>query len=197
MVNQIIEAENSGKGKLVMTTIFFGSNDAAVGVQNVPIERFSENIKYIAECFLKQGIKVLIVGTALHDEIDNPDPEHDTRSIDSNYAYSEACRKVAEELNVGFVNMFQTMLDAVGWKEGEPIPGKKSTGSKVPLKHLLPDGLHFSGEGYKLFYNAVKKEIKKKYPELDSDNLPELLPPWNEIGEDIDRSLYGRTKEST
>lgn len=193
MVKQIIEAENSGKAKVVLTSVFFGSNDSSSGVQNVPLDRFVENIKYIAHSLLDQGIKVIIVGTALHDEVESADPENDTRSMDANLAYNRAARQVAEELNVGFVDLFQAMLDSVGWKQGEPIPGKRGTPvSNVKISHLLPDGLHFSGEGYRVFYKALKAEIKMKYPELDSDNLRTLLPPWDMIGDDINGSLYGK-----
>lgn len=118
----------------------------------------------------EHNVKVILVGPALHDPVD---PET-TRSSATNRVYSEAAKQLAKELFVGFVDLWTAFANSVGYKgdRNEPQPS---------LSHLLVDGIHYTAEGYRIYYNSLKAEIKSKYPQYDSDDLAMQFPPWDEI----------------
>lgn len=126
-----------------------------------------------------------MVGPAPHDEVHRNhifggDPADNPRNTMRNLQYSKIVEKVAKELDVAFIDLWHLFLESVGWKEGEPIPGKLGDKSSKSIGHLLNDGLHFTGEGYRIWYDAVEKAIETKYPELIPTNLPFLFPEWND-----------------
>lgn len=183
---KIIEAEHSEKTKIRVATVFFGSNDAVKEndhIQHVSLERFEENIRFLTEELLKIGAKVILVSPAVHDENKRNkmfpgDPSLNPRSTARNLEYGKVVAKVAKELNVGYIDLWHRFLESVGWKEGEPIPGALGVEGEKSIDHLLNDGLHFTGEGYRVFYEALLEAIQTRYPELVPSQLPFLYPEW-------------------
>lgn len=155
-------------------------------MQNVAIPRYEENLRYIVKAFQKIGAKVILIGPGPHDEIHRNqifkgDPNDNPRSTLANLKYSEAGERVAKELNVPFVDLWHSFLHYVGWKEGEPIPGKLGSASDLSIRPLLNDGLHFTGAGYKIMYAELAKAIKANYPEFIPTNYPFLYPDFGQM----------------
>lgn len=184
----------------VMQTIFFGSNDATdpSSIQHVSPERFEENIRFCAQQLLNIEAKVILVGPGPHDE-EHPnnfarateinEGKKNPRNTLQNLQYTKIVEKIAKELDVGFINLWVLFLESVGWKkeEGEEenkIPGKITEGSDVSdrrVEHLLNDGLHFTGEGYRVWYEGLLEVIRTKYPEFIPANMPFLYREWGDI----------------
>jgi len=150
-------------------TVFFGTNDASVGA--VTPERFIENLTFIAKLVAGRGIPLVIVGPALINE----DAGITEKSTMRNFAYSNAACKVASELGVPFIDLWHAFLKSKGWMEGEPIPGERGDHCGH-FDDLLSDGVHFTGKGYKIWYDLLLQTIRDFYPELVTENLPTTLP---------------------
>lgn len=101
------------------------------------------------------NIKVLVVGPSLHYATPGS-----TRSSDENLRYSNAAKQVSEELGVAFVDLWDAFAK-----------------SNLDSSELLVDGIHFSGSGYKIYYNEILKTITKFYPNLDANAIDLQFPP--------------------
>jgi lysophospholipase L1-like esterase len=163
-----------------LLVVFFGSNDAVnpQDRQYVGIDRYTENLRYIAETAVSKGVKrVILVGPSLFDE-ENAPPDH-SRSNEKFRQYTKAALRVANDLNIGHLDLGKAFLEWID-KTGRPA------------KDLLPDNLHYSGEGYKIFFDSLVDVISSKYPEIAADNLDRHLPGWDDIdNDDIPGSLFG------
>lgn len=167
-----------------LATVFFGSNDASeTPFLSVPLERYTENITYIVSALQKAGVKVIVVGPALHDEAhpnsmfkDLP-PKFPLTTL-RNLEYSNAAAGVAKKCGVPFVDLWHAFLASVGWQEGDPIPGDVGSNSPLSISHLLNDGLHFTGAGYRVLYDEIVKVIETHYPEFIPDQMPYLFPDF-------------------
>ncbi|KAF5112870.1 hypothetical protein DV454_003955 [Geotrichum candidum] len=191
IVDDVIAGIGSG---IKLVTIFFGSNDASKDPnQCVPIARYSDNIKYVVERFQAVGAKVILVGPALHDEVHRnqifkgSDPSLNPRSTLRNLEYSNAAKELAGSLDIPFIDLWHTFLYSVGWEEGKPIPGKlaadrSNANTDSGIKHLLNDGLHFTGQGYELWFRELEKVIENKFPEFVPENMPFQYP---DFGQDL------------
>jgi lysophospholipase L1-like esterase len=187
----LIQEENKGRGKVKAIAIWLGSNDAANNEQYVPLDRFKANLRHMIGLCNDNGIKVIIVGVALHDEVHYSDEGVNPRNTMQNLEYSNAAKQVADELGAQFIDMWHGMLDYLGWKqnENEPIVGQLPKETQDPKKlemllDLLSDGLHPTGKGYKILYNGIVKAIEHHWPELTPEAIPTLLPSSEEIYED-------------
>ncbi|KAH3674890.1 hypothetical protein WICPIJ_009434 [Wickerhamomyces pijperi] len=178
MISEIVRIENSGIGKIKIATVFFGTNDAVHegGCQHVPLDQFTSNIESIIKTLEKSNIKVIVIGPALHDEprwrIGRAEDYKMglIRSNESNLKYSTAAKELASSLNVPFVDLYSEF---------------KKFEKDDKWKELLCDGVHFTGEGYKVLFNQVMAKIRESYPELAPENLPFILPYWRDIRSDI------------
>lgn len=164
--------------------MFFGSNDASKDpAQHVELDRYKDNTTFIAQSLLDAGCKVILVGPAPHDEIHRDelfpgDPSLNPRSTLANLEYSKACGEVARNLGIPFIDLWHAFLYSVDWKDGEPIPGHYGSKSPLSIRHLLNDGLHFTGDGYKVWYDEIGKVIQERFPEFVPQNVPFLYPEW-------------------
>ncbi|SCU93360.1 LAMI_0E14092g1_1 [Lachancea mirantina] len=166
--------ENEGPN-VVMTTIFFGSNDAVqAGPQAVELSEFKKNINSLTQLMLDKGIKPILIGPALHDkEVWEPTKPQEVsmgyvRSSEANRIYADAVSDVAAENKVPFVDLHKAFTEKGGdhWQE------------------LLLDGVHFSGKGYEVFFDELLKAIRGWYPELAPERIPYKLPNWREVKND-------------
>lgn len=85
---------------------------------------------------------------------------------------------MAKELDVPFIDLWHSFLYSVGWKEGDPIPGQLGSSSELTIRPLLNDGLHFTGDGYRILYSEISKTIQTVYPEFIPTNIPFLYPDF-------------------
>lgn len=173
----ILEHEHTANSKVLLTTIFFGTNDAVLGdsPQAVPLDRFEDNIRFLINTALLKDIKVVVIAPGWHDkenwdarltEEDIKSNRH--RSTENNKRYADKLVEITKELNVPLVNLYEEFAkyDA---QEGQSY------------KDLLSDGIHYRGQAYQLLYTGLTKAIKEWYPELQPELLPWKLPPWREL----------------
>lgn len=189
IIKPILDVEHKdSKGKVKLLVVFFGTNDAS----HIPIPDYQENLRYLVETARSYGIEnIILVGPGLFDEIKAP---HVTFVSTLDFKkYSEAAKQVAEELQLPFVDLWHGSLESVGWKQGDEIPGKAGTTSKLSIENLLvDDGVHFK-DAYKVWYDLLVKAIDENYPELTPQNLPFLFPSINI--DDIEGSMWGKKPE--
>ncbi|QEU63008.1 Iah1 [Kluyveromyces lactis] len=167
LLPKILEQEQD----VAISTLFFGSNDSCQHEQqNVPLPEFKENTIKLIQMLKNKGIRVVVVGPALHDQdhwYSLKKPEVDKGYVRSNELYkqySDAAEGAAREEDVAFVNLYEAF---------------KGQGDTWP--ELLCDGLHFTGKGYEVMFNEVLKAVNKRYPEYSPANIEYKLPNWRLI----------------
>lgn len=175
ILEKIIASDGEG---IVMGTIFFGSNDSVVaGPQRVPLPEFIENTKRLIQMMKDASIKPIVVGPALinrelWDVLKKEDIDQGwIRSNEAFQEYSDALIKLTHEENVPYINLRQSFLDNAKAKNED-------------WKTYTIDGLHFSGAGYRIYFDQLMKTIDRYYPEYSPDNLKTFLPNWRDVQED-------------
>lgn len=160
---------------IVLSTIFFGSNDACLGGhQRVPMEEYASNTRKMISMLREKNIKPILVGPGLIDQERFEAPRKEEvergyiRTNESFEAYSNKLQQIATEDKIPFVD-----LNTAFRREG----GEN-------WRDLFRDGLHFSGKGYEIFYNELLKSIRIHYPELAPECIPTRLPGWRDVAED-------------
>ena len=111
-----------------------------------------------------------------------------TRQSRVSASYSEVVRQVAaQHPDVTLIDLWRALMDrAVAKTPGfEPkaatgaLLGDPQCGQRGHLEHLLPDGLHLSGESYRVFFDLVKPHIGSEWRGFpDEDRVAYILPDW-------------------
>lgn len=183
-----------------MQLILLGANDAALptpqSFQHVPLDRFQENLRTIINhpLIAAHDPKIILVA---------PPPVDATRCFEADrinkgilevrreaLATSEYCKAVckvgAEELgdrgvvvDLWQAFMEQAIAETPGYdREKGPLLGSISLGECKALVDLLPDGLHMSSKGYKLFFDEVVDAMKKKWLDDVPGEMEMIHPGW-------------------
>lgn len=181
ILDPMLNAETAGESRIRLLVIFFGTNDAVEAAntqQHVPLCRYAENLRFLAESALSRGINVVLVGPALiGDNVTD-------RSSKINRENSDAARQVAEEQKVPFLDLwfaFQACASS--------FPSSDQTRNLFNL--LAPDGVHFAGQGYRIWYELLLRMIRESFPPLRTENLPTVLPHIFDVDwEDLPESLW-------
>lgn len=161
--------------KLTSQLLLLGANDSCLETsptkQHVGLDEYRENLKKIIEhdSIQKHHPTILLVA---------PPPIHEfhlleedlkagngglTRKQEVTKEYARAAREVALEFHdkkVILVDLWKAMMDDVQAATPDhdveaDLPGSLRRGKNARLYQLLVDGLHLSGESYKIFFNAV------------------------------------------
>lgn len=159
---------------LDLIVIFFGTNDAAFTKQHVDVEQYTKNIEEMVRVS-KRHAKVVVVGPGLHDKnwaIANKDINFSTNG--ETRRYSAAAKAVAMQEKVPFVDLWEEMKNAGGWLEEALLK------DEVDIKRFLSDGIHYTPEAYKLYFEALARAIDK-YPEFKPELIPMVAPPYSEL----------------
>jgi lysophospholipase L1-like esterase len=90
-------------------------------------------------------------------------------------AYSNAAQEVAKSLGLPFIDLWHAFLEFRGPGEGDAVPARLEQ-TNENLDYLLSDGVHFSGKGYRIWYDLLLDAIRRGFPELRTENLPTILP---------------------
>lgn len=117
-----------------------------------------------------------------------------SRTAENTKRYASACRKEGENLGVAVIDLWSIVATKAGWKPGGIIPGAKSSPKSEVLQDLLSDGisqlpylfcdaevhlgLHFTSNGYKVLFSAIKEKIESTWPDESAGQLPPVFPPW-------------------
>ncbi|KAL8400324.1 hypothetical protein RB594_000634 [Gaeumannomyces avenae] len=191
---QLFPAPQPSGPKLEYLIVLLGANDAAVTVpvdcQHVDMDKYRANLKTIITHpnITAHKPKILLVTPPPLDEIRvteldlaNGHP-HVLRHAKISAAYSQTAREVAAEVpGTVAVDLYQEIMDYAitktpGFDSSSGLLGDPTTGKRGYLEHLLPDGLHMSGEAYRVFFDAVVPHIKPQGPKQSQAGW--TFPEW-------------------
>lgn len=197
-LREVLKAEHAETGIIKVILIFMGTNDAAFNFQGVPIDTYKKNLQAMVDCAQSYNIKVILVGPALHGRAECLEASK-TQDIDANFCdskttrqYADVAAQVAASNGVPFVDLWSAFQRYGGWSTDDLMSGNVAVGD------LLPDGIHFSSEGYKVFYDELVRSVNKGYPELEPSKLPFYYPIYNEVDFDnMEESILQYAKEHT
>ncbi|KAH9857693.1 SGNH hydrolase [Lenzites betulinus] len=196
------EAQQHPKTRLLV--VWLGANDAARAhsKHHVPLERYEANLAELVRrvrspesAFYSPDTRLVFINPppvqperwvpALAEYMQVPEAPPD-RDLEQSRLYAEAMNRVGEREGVPVVDAWGKIWAAAGGTAGGLTP-------------FLSDGLHLTGEGYKIVFDALIATIAEKYPELHYERLPLTFPLWNEIfdGMEQQRSLSEITKKRT
>lgn len=179
--------------------ILLGANDAVLDGaptnQHCPIDQYKENLgKIISHPSIKaHAPKILLVTPPPLDEIKHGDLtkkdglEDPLREHAVSAAYSEKAREVARENpGVVLIDLWQALMDKAieltpaDYQSGGPWLGSLKNGKSGGLDTLLPDGLHMGGDGYRVFFEAVRPHIGTEWAGLSADS-DFVYPTWRQL----------------
>lgn len=171
----------------------------------MPLEQYKTNLaKLVGDPRIRaHGCKVLVVTPPPVDEIrrgemDAAQHGRAVRQQARSAAYSQAAREVAAELgeqaaaaakgsgfSVVCVDLAKALMDHAvantpGWDASQPPLGSaaEAGGRRGYLEQLLPDGLHMSGEAYRVLWGLVEAEIQPRFPNENTEGY--VWPGWRE-----------------
>ncbi len=176
--------------------MLFGANDACVPEsptnQHVPLQTFKTNLKTIITHPLVAAHhpKIILLTTPPIDEITQEEKDATNnyplcRRASTTAKYAEAVREIGA--NVGgdlvvfdlwTVVMNEALKKTPAHDPKGPILGTKELGSSKALTDLMPDGLHFGGDGYTIFFKALLSTIEGKWPSSDFTTESWVFPEW-------------------
>ncbi|KAB5558654.1 SGNH hydrolase-type esterase domain-containing protein [Coniochaeta sp. 2T2.1] len=197
---QIFSPATPSGPKIQYLLVLFGANDACVPLptnnQHVPLDEFKRNLAAIVThptILSHSPAKILLVTPPPLDEIrittldlawGHPAA---TRQASISASYSQAVREVATKYpeTVTLVDLWKGVMDRAVEKtpgfdvaEGRVLGDPKS-GVRGYLEHLLPDGLHMSGESYRVFFDLVKGHIGDEWRgTVEEERVGYVLPDW-------------------
>ncbi|KAN0083014.1 SGNH hydrolase-type esterase domain containing protein [Elaphomyces granulatus] len=165
-------------------SIFFGTNDSVLDqyYQHVPLEDYKENLRAIVGHPLTraQRPRILILTPPPVSEymLEAIEDVRGSRTASNTKRYADACREVANSLDIPVVDIWSAFMGIAGWHDGQALPGSKDIPRNVNLENLLTDGLHPSAQGYKIMYNEFMRVIRAVWPDQAPDALPMVFPGW-------------------
>lgn len=169
--------EQDGKD-IIIGTLFFGTNDSVEnGPQMVPIPEFVDNMKKMIRMMKEANIKPIVIGPGLIDRgvwdvLKSQDIEKGwIRSNKLFEEYTNALIDLTTDENVPFVDLRKSFLETSKIK------------NENWQKYLI-DGLHFSGDGYRIFFEKLMEVINQYYPECSPENIKTILPYWRNVQAD-------------
>lgn len=182
MLPSVFPDPSSSSGpKLAYLLVFFGANDAAlprpVHSQHVALQEYEKNLKAILTHphILAHKPKILVVTPPPLDgvrygQLARLDGETTTsRQAHITAQYAEAARRVAAAVpGVTLIDFWKSLMDRAvaqtpGFDaKGSVLLGDEASGKNGYLANLLADGLHLSGEGYRMLFEDVRHHIKPR-----------------------------------
>ncbi|KAK4546534.1 hypothetical protein LTR36_001751 [Oleoguttula mirabilis] len=180
--------------------VFFGANDARIAGspggpdQTVPLAEYKSNLRHIIEhpaVQVHEGVKIILVTTPPIDErkaLRADQEKYPTlamqrvlrRTAANTALYAQAARDLGEELGVPVLDIWSAMVARAGHSRHDPItPGSMEAPVNDTLQSYLHDGLHFTGEGYKVLYGELMALIERTWPEEMPARLRMKLPAWD------------------
>ncbi|KIW34495.1 uncharacterized protein PV07_01271 [Cladophialophora immunda] len=108
-----------------------------------------------------------------------------TRTSENTAAYAQAVRDIAAAADekIVLVDLFAALMERAmsmtpDWKAGEAILGSVKSGTRGGLEKLLPDGIHVSGEAYRVFYEVVAEKIGGEWRDERNAEKDYEPPSW-------------------
>ncbi|PSN74005.1 SGNH hydrolase [Corynespora cassiicola Philippines] len=185
-----------GQTRIRFLLVFFGANDASLpkaqNNQHVPLEEYKANLEKIIahpQVAAHNARVILVAPPPINEHLQWPSDQEKglstlSRVAASTKSYADAACEVGEKLGVPVVNLWKAFMSKTGfdvdtWKVGDAIPGSLSLPQNDVLVELMYDGLHFNPAGYDILFQELIKVISEQWPDQLPENLPMILPPWN------------------
>ena len=154
----------------------------------MPLEEYIANLKKIIAhpCITAHNPKVVLIAPSPIDEhLVWANDAAQGRKVISRHnivskQYSEAVVELGAELGVPVVDLWKAFMSRTGWKEGEPLVGSLNEPRNEELEKLMYDGLHFTPLAYQVLFEEFSKTVREHIPELAPENVPLLMPVWND-----------------
>ncbi len=181
----VFAAPSPSGPQMAYLLVLLGANDSAVVMptdnQHVDLDDYKANLTSILTHphITAYGAKILLVTPPPLDEMRITQVDlaagrpHASRQARISAAYAQAARDVAREVpGVVLVDLWQALMDlAVAKTPGFDassggLLGDPATGQRGHLEHLLPDGLHMSGEAYRKLFEIVLPHIEPAHPSV-------------------------------
>ncbi|KAJ8128945.1 hypothetical protein O1611_g4687 [Lasiodiplodia mahajangana] len=177
LLPQIFLPPSPSNPRIEYLLILLGANDACLPIptssQGVSIKEYEENLKKIIthEHIVAHNPKILLVTPPPLDEMQSfaTDLAHGhkepVRKAAVSADYSDKVRQVAAEVpGVVLIDLQKALMEKAismtpDYDPSGPPLGYPETGKRGALEQLLPDGLHMSGESYRVFFDIVKQHI--------------------------------------
>lgn len=197
-LDELFPAPTADAPKIKYLLILLGANDAVLDwaptKQHCPLDQYKENLgKIVSHPSIRaHAPKILLVTPPPLDEIKhahvdrghglpNPQREHAVSA-----AYCDKAREVARENpDVVLIDLWQAVMDKAiemtpaDYESGGPWLGSPENGKSGGLDSLLPDGLHMSGDAYRVFFEAVRPHIGSEW--ADEPDKDFVYPTWRQL----------------
>ena len=181
--------------------ILLGANDAVLPLpgtwQHVPLEEYGDNLSAIITHphIQAHNPKIILVTPPPLDEIKEAEGDKNEgfpepiRRAAVTMQYAQKARDVAaKHENVILIDLWQALMDRAiemvpgDYGKGGPLPGTPENGKRAGFDVLLPDGLHMSGQAYRIFYNLLAPHIGPEWENLaENDRTGYRFPDWREF----------------
>lgn len=187
LIEPILEIEHDNKPvtqQIRIAYVYFGTNDARLlgtnpeNNQHIDLPAYIANMKTVIAQFTKRHIPVIAITPGIHDQDlwNNVHPEDlktgDYRSNEVNKKYADALAALCNKLDVPVIHVYNLMTAYLSLH-----PDHTS-------RDLLADGIHFSGTGYRLVFDALMLQIKTHFPKVYAPNIALKFPLWRDLRED-------------
>lgn len=181
MMEEILKAEKQAGTNIKLMYIFMGTNDAANTFQKVPLDRYKSNLDRMIDMASSQVKNLILIGPALHQQ---HTVQKGFSSSKATRTYANAAKEVAVAHSVPFVDLWSAFQRESGWSESQVVEENPN------LEQLLIDGIHYTPQGYKTFYNELIKVITASYPELLAENIKPAAPYYADMDySDVKKSI--------
>lgn len=176
--------------------MLFGSNDACIPEsptnQHVPLQTYKKNLKTIITHPLISAHrpKIILVTPPPIDEVTQEEKDATNnyllcRRASTTAKYAEAVRDLGTDVggDIAVFDLWNVIMNEAldktpGHDSNGPILGTKELGNSKALTNLMPDGLHFGGHGYTIFFKALLSTIEAKWPSTDPKTESWIFPEW-------------------
>ncbi|KAE9400779.1 SGNH hydrolase [Gymnopus androsaceus JB14] len=182
-----------------LLVIWFGANDSCLvqSPQHVPLPKFASNLKHLVNMvqlpkseYYSPDTRIILVTPPpvnTYERRANLEARVPPILLDRDFEitrlYAETVKDIAREEEVGIVDIWTKLWDAVGHNE-------------QALSKFSDDGLHLNGAGYQLMYESLLETIDHKFPELHPDRLQMVFPGWASVDRDnVAASVVKRSAE--
>ncbi|KAH8671934.1 putative GDSL esterase/lipase [Tricladium varicosporioides] len=181
--------------------LLFGSNDSCLPEcptnQHIPLEKYRGNLlNIINHPLVKIHNPTIILVTPppvneVHLESEDSKKNQALSRLQVVTAqYADAVRSLAGEhidQNVVLVDLWNNIMERAilntdtktKFPSGETtMAGTKDKGDNEVLRSILEDGLHLTGDGYKMFFSLVRQVLRLRWPTSDAIKEEWVFPRW-------------------
>ncbi|BCS04953.1 SGNH/GDSL hydrolase family protein [Aspergillus luchuensis] len=133
-----------------LKTIFFGCNDACLpgNYQHIPLDIYRENLREIIQhpVVKAQNPRILILTPPPVNEYQleafdaSEGVPHPSRTANQTRKYAGAASDVALSLGVPIADLWTAFMEAVEWREGDPLIGSREVPNHESFQQYFTDG---------------------------------------------------------